>query len=157
MLVEDGCCAWAHILDEWKVERQAGLWAETGGEVLGLGGEVVADAADGVALLIVQGEEFESVAEALAVADDGADFDGIRSEGQRNFESDDFAGFEAAGESGADAVLAHFGGASPTGAEFSGLKHFDLQADVNDETREAAREAGSCRYAPVPARCVLGS
>jgi len=44
---------------------------------LGFGGEVLADALDGVALAVVEGEEFESVAEALAVADDGADFDGI--------------------------------------------------------------------------------
>ena len=44
-------------------------------------GEVVADALDGVALSVVEGEEFEAVAEALAVADDGADLDGIGSEG----------------------------------------------------------------------------
>src|SRR5579859_7982204 len=120
MLVEDGCCAWAHILDEWKVERQAGLWADCSARNSGLGGEVVADAADGVALVIVESEEFESVAEALAVTHDGPDFDGIRSEGQRNLERDNFARLEAAGESGADAILAHFGGASPTVAEFAG-------------------------------------
>ena len=80
----------------------------------------------------------KSVAEALAVADDGADFDGIGREGQGNFESDDLAGFEASGERGADAVLAHFGGASPAGAEFSGLKHFDLQAHVDGEAGKAA-------------------
>lgn len=103
-----------------------------------LGGEVLADAEDGVALSVVEGEEFESVAEALAVADDGADLDGIGREGQRNFESDDLAGFEAAGESSTDAVLAHFCGASPARAELSGLKHFDLQSYVDDEAGEAA-------------------
>src|SRR6266516_1719923 len=41
------------------------------------GGEVLADAFDGVALAIVQREEFEAVAQPLAIADDGADFDGI--------------------------------------------------------------------------------
>ena len=107
---------------------------------LGFGGEVVADAADGVALLVVEGEEFESVTEALAIADDGAHFDGIGREGQRNFEGDDLAGFEAAGEGGADAVLTHFGGTPPTVAEFPSLEHFDLQADVDDKTGKAARE-----------------
>src|SRR5579859_1140835 len=140
MLAEDVCCAWAHILDEWKVERQAGLWADCSARNLGLGGEVVADAADGVALVIVESEEFESVAEALAVTHDGPHFDGIRSEGQRDLQSYNLAGLKAAGECGADAILAHFGGASPTVAEFSSLKHFDLQADVNDEPRDAARE-----------------
>ena len=46
---------------------------------LGFGGEELADALDGVALAVVEGEELESVAQALAVADDGADFDGIGS------------------------------------------------------------------------------
>src|SRR4029077_7421541 len=50
------------------------------------------------------------------------------------------AGFEAAGESGADAVLAHFSGASPASAEFSGLKHFNLQAHVDGEAGKAASE-----------------
>jgi len=72
---------------------------------LGFGGEIFADAADGISLSFVEGEKFESVAQALAIADDGADFDGIRSKRQRDFESDDFAGFEAAGKSGANAVL----------------------------------------------------
>src|ERR1035437_5680186 len=107
-----------------------------------LGGEVLADALDGVALAVVEGEEFESVAEALAVADDGADFDGIGRKGQGNFQSDDLAGFEASRECGADAVLAHFGGSSPTGAELSGLKHLDLQAHVNGEARKAAGIGG---------------
>ena len=66
-------------------------------KLLGFGGQVLADALDGVALAVVEGEEFESVAQALAVADDGADFDGIGREGQRNFESDDLSGFETAG------------------------------------------------------------
>jgi hypothetical protein len=109
-------------------------------KLLGSAGEVVADALDGVALVVVEGEEFEAVAQALAVADDGSDFDGIGSEWEGNFEGDDFAGFEAAGEGGADAVLTHFGGASPAGAELAGLKHFDLQADVDNETRETAGE-----------------
>src|SRR5579872_4066990 len=100
MLAENGCCAWAHILDEWKVERQAGLWADCSARNLGLGGEVIADAADGVALVIVESEEFESVAQTLAVTHDGAHLDGIRSEGQRDLESHNLAGFETAGESG---------------------------------------------------------
>ncbi|SPE28494.1 hypothetical protein SBA2_40056 [Acidobacteriia bacterium SbA2] len=107
----------------------------------------MADALDGVALAVVEGEEFESVAQALAVADNGADLDGIGREGQRNFESDDLAGFETAGEGGTDAVLTHFGGTSPAGAEFSSLKHLDLQADIDDEAGKAAGEgnfAGRC-------------
>jgi len=114
-------------------------------ELLGLGREVLADAHDGVALAVVEGEEFESVAEALAVANDGADFDGIGRKGQGNFQSDDLAGFEAAGKGGADAVLAHFGGASPASAELSGLKHFDLQAYVDDEAGKAASEGDLAR------------
>ena len=51
-------------------------------------------------------------------------------------------------EGGADAVLAHLGGASPAGAELAVLKHFHLQADVDGEARVAAGEgelaAGSC-------------
>ena len=40
----------------------------------GLGGEHVADAADGIALGFAEGEELEAIAQALAVADDGANF-----------------------------------------------------------------------------------
>jgi hypothetical protein len=56
---------------------RAGSATAGGTPALRFGGEVVADAADGVALGGIQGEEFEAVAEALAVADNGADFDGI--------------------------------------------------------------------------------
>ena len=101
-------------------------------------GEVLADAFDGVALVVVQGEEFEAVAQSLPIPDDGSDFNGIGRQRQRDFERNDLAGFEAAGERGADAVLPHFGGASPAGAEFAGLKHFDLQADVDDEAGKPA-------------------
>jgi len=48
---------------------------------LGFGGEVVADAADGVALGIVQGEEFEAIAETLDVTNDGANLDGVGRKG----------------------------------------------------------------------------
>ena len=44
---------------------------------LAFGGQVLADALDGVALTIVEGEEFKSVAQALAVAHNGPHFDGI--------------------------------------------------------------------------------
>ena len=64
---------------------------------LGFGGEVVADAVDGVALGVVQGEEFESVAQALAVAHNSPHFDGIRRQGQGDFQRDDLSGFKAAG------------------------------------------------------------
>ena len=56
----------------------------------------------------LESEEFESVAQALAIADDGAHFNGIWSKRQRNFQSDNFTGFEAACESGSYAVLSHF-------------------------------------------------
>jgi len=93
---------------------------------LTFGGEVLADTLNGIALAVVEGEEFESVSESLAVADNGADFDGIGRQGQRNVQRHNFTGIEAAGEGGANAILAHFGGASPAGAELSGLEHFDL-------------------------------
>jgi hypothetical protein len=107
---------------------------------LGFGGQVLADTLEGVALAVVEGEEFEAVAESLTVANDGPNSDGIRSQGQRNVESDDFAGFEAAGKRGADTVLTQFGGASPAGAELTGLEHLDLQADVDGEAGESSGE-----------------
>jgi hypothetical protein len=88
--------------------------------------------------VIVQGQELEAIAEALAVADNRTNLDGLGCKGERDIESHDFAGFETAGEGGADAVLTHLGGASPTAAEFSGLKHFDLQADIDGEAWKAA-------------------
>src|SRR5712672_664928 len=59
-------------------------------------------------------------------------------EGLRNLERDDFAGLKFTGKSGADAILAKFGGASPTTLEFSGLEHADLHARVDGEARVAA-------------------
>ena len=61
---------------------------------LGFGGEIFADAANSVPLAIVQSEEFEAVAQALAVANDGSYFDRIRSEWERDIESYDFPGFK---------------------------------------------------------------
>src|SRR5579884_76165 len=102
-------------------------------EILGLGGQVLADALDGVALSVIQGQKFEAVAQTLSVADNGADFDGIRCKGKRDFESDDLAGFQAASEGCPYAILAHFGGASPARTKFAGLEHFDLQTNIDDE------------------------
>src|SRR5260370_30668017 len=102
------------------------------------GGKHFADAADHVALGLVEGEELEAVAQALAIAHDAAHFQGVGTEGQRNFEGDDFSGFEAAGESRADAILTEFGGASPASAEFAVLKHADLHAGVDGKARVAA-------------------
>lgn len=47
----------------------------------GLGSEVVADAVDSDALGVIEGEEFEAVAETLDVTNDGANFDGIGRKG----------------------------------------------------------------------------
>jgi hypothetical protein len=104
----------------------------------GFGGEVFADPADGVALVIVQRQKLEAVAQALAVADNGTNLDRIGRQGQRDIESDDFARLEAARKGGTDAVLTHFSGPSPAAAEFSDLKHFDLQADIDCKARKAA-------------------
>ena len=60
-------------------------------------------------------------------------------------QGDDLTGLEAAGKSGADAILAHFSGASPTIAKLPGLEHFDLQADVNGEAWKSAGELGLAR------------
>ena len=38
----------------------------------GLGREVLADALEGVALIVIQGQKFEAGADALNIADDGA-------------------------------------------------------------------------------------
>src|SRR5215472_3991644 len=137
-----------------RPQKQTRRWSpandhEDGLSSLGFGCEIVADAADGVTLVLVQREEFESVAQTLAIADDGADFDGIRRERQRNFEGDDFSRFEAAGQSGTNTVLTHLSRASPAAAKFPRLKHFHLQANVNREARKTA----SVRYfAPAGAR-----
>ena len=111
----------------------------------GFGGEDFADAADYFALGVVEGEELEAVAEAVAVTDDGANLQRVGTERQRNIERNDFAGFEFASERSADAVLSEFGGASPTILEFSGLKHADLHAGVDGEARVAAA-VGSGRF-----------
>src|ERR1700722_4132938 len=103
-----------------------------------LASEHFADAGDGVALGIAEGEEFETVAEALTIADDGADFQGIGAEGQRNVEGNDFATFEFSGEGGADTILTEFSRASPTGAELAILEHADLHADIHGIARIAA-------------------
>ena len=106
--------------------------------VSGFCGEDFADAAEHFALGVVKGEEFETVAQAVAITDDSANFQWVGTKRQRNLERNDFAGLKLAGESGADAVLAQFGGASPTILEFSGLKHADLHAGVNGKARVAA-------------------
>src|SRR5579872_4878285 len=132
-IISMGCgreAAWVRSADS------RGGCAHTGKES-GFGGQILADALDGVALGVVQGEKFEAVAKALAIADDGANLDGIWRQWQRDFKRDDLSGFEAAGESGADAVLSHFSGAAPTGAELAILKHFDLQANVDGEAGKA--------------------
>ena len=114
---------------------------------LASGGEDFADAADDVTLIVIEGEELKTVAQTLAITDDGAHFQGIGAERQRNFERNDFSGFEVAGEGGADAILTEFGGASPAGAEFAVLKHADLEAGIDGEARKTASvgPGGRCR------------
>jgi hypothetical protein len=51
--------------------------------ISGFGGEHIADAADGIALCFAESEELEAVAQALAVADDGANFQRVGTKGQR--------------------------------------------------------------------------
>src|ERR1700739_1695541 len=121
--------------------------ASVRGADLALAGEIFADAADGIALAIVEGEEFETVAKSLAIADNGAHLDGIGCKRQGNVQGNDLAGVEAAGERGAEAILSHLGGASPAGAEFSGLKHFDLEADIDGKAGIAACKLGLSRRA----------
>ena len=104
----------------------------------GFGGEQFTDAADHAALGLVEREELKTVAQTLAVTHNGSHSQGVGTEGQRNIEGDDFAGFQVASESGADAVLPKFSGASPTTAEFAGLKHADLHAGIDGKTRETS-------------------
>ncbi len=72
-----------------------------------------------------------------------ADFQGIGTERQGNFKGDDFSAFEIAGKCGADAILAEFGGASPTIAEFAALKHAHLEANIDGKAWIAAL---ACRF-----------
>ena len=106
-------------------------------------GEHLADSANGVTLVVVQGQELEAVVQPLAVTHNGSHLERVRAERQGNFEGHDFAGFEISGEGSADAVLAEFGGASPAIAEFAILKHADLHADVDGEARVAASVRGA--------------
>ena len=107
--------------------------------VFGFAGEHFADASDGFTLGVSKGEEFEAVAEAVAIAHDGADFQWVGAEGQGNFEGDDFAFLEFPGESGADAILTEFGGVSPAVLEVAVLEHADVHAGVDGKTGKAAR------------------
>ena len=66
--------------------------------VVGFAGEHFADAADRLALGIGEGEEFETVAQAIAIAHDGADLQRVRAERQGNFEGDDFPFLQFSGE-----------------------------------------------------------
>ena len=105
----------------------------------------MADTADGFALRFAERKELETVAQALTIADDGADFQRIRTEGQRNIERYNLAGFQFAGERCADAILTHFSGASPTGAEFAALKHADLETGVEGKAGIPANVGGRGR------------
>jgi hypothetical protein len=109
----------------------------------GLVGEHFADTLEDVALLGVEREELESVAQALTEADDGADFKRVRTERKRDFEGNDFTAFQFAGEGCADAILTEFSGASPAIAKFSALKHAHLHPDIDSEAWEAAASFGS--------------
>jgi hypothetical protein len=91
-----------------------------------------------VALGFRESQEFESVPEALAVADYGANLHGVRAEWKGNVEGDDFTRRQFPREGGADAILAEFRGTSPAIAEISVLEHADLQAEVDDKARVAA-------------------
>jgi hypothetical protein len=101
-------------------------------KIIGSGfvGQHVADAGDHIALVDGEGEEFEAVAEAVAVTHDRPYFQGIWTEGKRNLEGDDLSGFEFAGEGSSNAVLADFGGVSPAILKFSVLEHADMQAGI---------------------------
>src|ERR1700692_2537847 len=83
----------------------------------------------------VEGEEFEAVAQAVAITDDSANFQWVGTERQRNLERNNFTGLKLAGESGADAILAEFGSTSPTTLKFSGLEHAALPAGVDGKAR----------------------
>jgi len=112
--------------------------AQGGADSLGLRGEIFANAADRVALVIVQREEFKSVAQALPISHDRANFDRIRSQRQRDFQRDDLARLEAPREGGTDTILPHLSRASPARPEFPRLKHLYLQPDINHESGEAS-------------------
>ena len=104
-----------------------------------LASEHFADAADHLALDVVESEEFETVAQALAVADDGADFQGIGTEGKRDFEGDDFSGFEFAGESGGGDHDAGIGRGGATG--FAAVCEF---ATGDEGERQRGGASGEC-------------
>ena len=104
----------------------------------GFGGEDFADAVEHFALGVIKGEELEAVAQAFAVTDDGANFQRVRTEGQRNLKRNNFTGGKLAGKRGANAILTEFSGAPPTTMEFPALKHANLHAGINGEALKTA-------------------
>ena len=133
------------VLEEW-LELQRWRRSVMHSQLIGstFVGKHVADAGDHIALVYGEGEEFEAVAEAVAVTHDRPHFQRIWTERERNFEGDDFAGFEFAGKRSSNAVLANFGGVSPAIFKFSVLEHADMHAGVEGEARIAA-DVGRCR------------
>ena len=94
----------------------------------------------GVSLLLLgYDEEFESAAQAVAIADDGAEFHELRRKGDGELQRYDFAGVQLAAEGCADAVLADFVGSAPAGGGCTVAKHRDLDARVKAITGEAAQ------------------
>jgi hypothetical protein len=128
------------LCGEYRKKRW--FWEGVAGEtelVLAGVGQNYAELAEDQALVFGDDEEFESAAEAFAVADDGAEFGDVGRDGNGELEGDDFAGVHLAAESGTDAVEAEFAGASPTGGGEAFAEDGDLDADVKTVSGVAAQ------------------
>src|ERR1700689_1108777 len=93
---------------------------ENGGKTLkkkgsGGGRQDDAELAKSGSLLVGHDQKFESAAQAVTVADDGAQLDDIGSKREGKLERNNFTGLQLSAEGCSDAVLADFIGAAPVG------------------------------------------
>ena len=73
------------------------------------GGEHLANATNGRALLRAQGEKLKAMVQTLAITHQGAKFQGVGGQGKGKLHGYDFASFQLSGEGAANAILSAVG------------------------------------------------
>lgn len=112
-------------------------------------------AADELELGQAEGQEFESVVEAVTVADGGAHVHGLAVSGKSEVEGDGVADGELSGEDGAQAAFSQMPATAAEGfftVEFAGDGHPDVElvaveAAVTSPIRRFRRTVGPCGLA----------
>lgn len=98
-------------------------------------------------LVSSQCEEFKAVAQPIAIAHQRAYFHGIGSFGKSQFERDDLARLQLAGEGRANSVPTHLIGTAPYGVGLAIAEKLEGEADIQRISRKtAARAGGICRF-----------